>query len=490
MATQCSTNSLLGAPAFVAFSAGGGLIWLQYELAVPLAMIVAMVVLFPFYRNANVISIYEYLELRFGPGTRTLLSVLFQFLRAFSTGVTVYGISLVIHKCMGLPIWVSVLALAVITVVYDSIGGIKAVVASDVIQMVVLFTGVLLIGYYAIDLMGGVGEILRYADRSRLVTVDFSHHGIGDGKTFAFWPMLLGGLFLYVSYYGCDQTQAQRELSSSSIDDSRRSLFMNGILRYPLVLAYCFTGVGISAYASKYPAFIELLPYKADGMREFNLAAPTFVLEFLPHGVIGFIMVALFAAAMSSLDSTINSLSAMTVRDIYERFFVRSKNERAQLWWSKGATVFWGGLCTVFAFFVSDISDSIIESINKIGSLINGPVLATFLLAILTKRTTGEGAVAGIIAGFGANLALWQYAPNVSWLWWNASGCCITFGLGYAVSLFYPAMGHERLKGLVLSSESAVMALGEKKWRKYYYSLSGYFAFILLSLLLFKELSS
>lgn len=482
MATQCSTNSLLGAPAFVAFSSGGGLIWLQYELAVPLAMAFAMIFLFPFYRSARVISIYEYLELRFGPGTRTLLSVLFQFLRAFSTGVTVYGISLVIHKCMGLPLSLSIVVLAVITIVYDAIGGIKAVVMSDVIQMAVLVLGVGLIGYFAVDLTGGFAETIAAADASRLRTLDFSHHGLGDGGTFAFWPMLLGGFFLYVSYYGCDQTQVQRELSSASIDDSRRSLFMNGILRFPLVLLYCLAGVAIGAYAMKHPEFLDLLPVKPGGTREYNLAAPTFVLEFLPHGAIGLIMVALFAAAMSSLDSTINSLSAMTERDIFQRFLTKTVSERARLWRSKGVTVFWGALCTVFAFFVSDVSDSIIESINKIGSLINGPVLATFLLAILTRRATGEGTVVGIICGFLTNLLLWKFAPDVSWLWWNVIGCGITFGLGFGISLFFPAPDPETVQGLTFSRDTAPMALGEDRWRRFYLLLLGYGGFILLVL--------
>jgi len=137
---------------------------------------------------------------------------------------------------MGLSFELSVIMLAVITIVYDSIGGIKAVIASDVIQMAVLFSGVLIIGYYAVDMMGGFGAVFEFADKSRLTTVDFGHFGLGDGKTFSFWPMLFGGLFLYVSYYGCDQTQVQRELSSSGIDDSRKSLFMNGLLRFPLVL--------------------------------------------------------------------------------------------------------------------------------------------------------------------------------------------------------------------------------------------------------------
>ncbi len=489
MATQCSTNSLLGAPAFVAFAAAGGLIWLQYELAVPLAMIVIMIFLFPFYRRANVVSVYEYLELRFGVGTRTLLSLLFQFLRSFSTGVTVYGISLVVHKCVGLPFAICVILLAVITIIYDSIGGMKAVVVSDVIQMVVLMFGVLLIGYYAVDLMGGLGEVFKFADKGRLVPIDFGHHGLGDGKTFAFWPMLFGGLFLYVSYYGCDQTQVQRELSSSGIDDSRRSLFMNGILRFPLVLSYCFTGVAIGAYAIKHPEFIELLPLKSDGVREFNLAAPTFVLEFLPHGIIGIIMVALFAAAMSSLDSTINSLSAMSVRDIYERFFSAVGNDRTKLLWSKVTTVFWGCVCTFFAFFVGNISDSIIESINKIGSLINGPILATFLLAILTKRATGQGAVTGILCGFIANLMLWKFAPEVSWLWWNVIGCLITFSVGYLTSLFFAVPDPDKVKRLTFSGDAAVEAIAVKEWKYYYMALVGYAVFILVVLVLIKALA-
>ena len=143
MATQCSTNSLLGAPAFVAFSAGGGIIWLQYELAVPFAMIILMAVIFPVFRRLNLISLYAYLEKRFDRNTRRVISILFQFLRAFSTGVTVYGISLVLMVCLDIPFWVAVLLLGGITVLYDVLGGMRAVIWSDVIQVVVLFGAIL-----------------------------------------------------------------------------------------------------------------------------------------------------------------------------------------------------------------------------------------------------------------------------------------------------------------------------------------------------------
>jgi len=259
----------LGAPAFVI--AVGGLLWLQYELAVPLAMIGTMVFLLPFFRKKNLVSVYEYLEKRFGVGTRTLLSVLFQCLRAFSTGVTVYGISIVVQKLLGIPFWLAVLLLGVITVIYDFLGGIRAVIYSDVIQMIILYGGISVCLYYAIALCGGWGEMWNAFPVDKAKTLDFSGHGFGDGKTFAFWPMLIGGFFLYLSYYGCDQTQVQRELSTRSVDDTNMSLFLNGILRFPLVITYCLVGVALAAFLIKNPSFKDLI-LDQTGKANYNLA--------------------------------------------------------------------------------------------------------------------------------------------------------------------------------------------------------------------------
>ncbi len=479
MATQCSTNSILGAPAFVAFSLGGGLLWLQYEIAVPFAMIFIMIFFLPFYRKVNLVSIYEYLELRFGPGTRTVLSVIFQFLRAFSTGVTVYGISWVLSTCLNVPFWVSVVLLGVVTVIYDSIGGMKAVIYSDLIQMIILY-GVIIIGIvFAVNLVGGIPETLAAVDPERLKAIDFKHFGLGDGKDFAFWPMFIGGIFLYISYYGCDQTQVQRELSSKDIDDAKKSLFVNGILRFPVVLTYCFLGIALAAFVAKNAEFVNILPTResiVDGVKQmvpnFNMAVPYFVIKYFPHGVIGLVMVGLFGAAMSSLDSTINSLSATSVEDIIKRFWKKNMTTKEELWASKLTTVFWGALCTIFAFYVGDISDSIIISINKIGSLINGPILATFTLAILTRRTTGHGAVSGIILGLAGNALLWIYAPNISWLWWNVIGFFVTLVVAMVVSRFFEAPSYEKISELVWKKGDLKHETQSKvKWWRYYVAL-------------------
>jgi len=208
------------------------------------------------------------------------------------------------------------------------------------------------------------------------------------------------------------------------------------------------------------------------------MAVPTFVLDYLPHGIIGIIMVALFAAAMSSLDSTINSLSATTVRDIFDRFVHREKERSAAqtLMLSKATTVFWGGACIGFAFFVGNMSDSIIVTVNKIGSLANGPILAAFLLAILTKRATDRGTVVGILIGFGVNLYLWLFVPGVSWLWWNVIGCVVTFGVGYLVSLLDTQVGQEKLTNLVWHRHIARDLFDYKRnWRIYYGILVAHF---------------
>jgi len=485
MATQCSTNSLLGAPAFVI--AVGGLLWLQYELAVPLAMIGIMLFLLPFFRKRRVISVYEYLEHRFGPGSRTLLSVLFQFLRAFATGVTVYGISIVVEDLTGMPFWAAVLLLGVITVLYDFLGGMRAVIYSDVIQMIVLYVGIAVCLVFAVKLCGGWHAMWLAFPADKARTLDFSGYGFSQGQTFTFWPMLIGGLFLYLSYYGCDQTQVQRELSTRNVDDTNMSLFLQGLMRFPLVVTYCLLGVAIGAYIVHHPEFIGYLPRSGPGGGpNYNLAVPVFCVRNLPHGVIGLIMVALFAAAMSSLDSTINSLSATTIRDIVERFIVRGPlTGRAQIGWSRFTTVIWGAACLVFAFFVGGISSSIIESINKIGSLANGPILATFLLATLTRRAHDRGVVVGIVVGFLGNLLTWRFLPGVSWLWWNVSGCGLTFGVGYGASILMHDHSEKRdIEDLVFKRDMRAQFQYKRNWPAYYVVLVVYFLIMLGVLIL------
>lgn len=485
IATQCSTNSILGAPAFVAFAAGGGLIWLQYELAVPLAMLAIMIFLLPMFRGLNLISVYEYLERRFDLATRLTLSGLFQLLRAFATAVTVYSISLVIELITGLSLFWSVILLGAVTLIYDVLGGVRAVIYSDVVQMVILVFLLVLLFTLLIDENGGFAAMLSNVPGKRLQTLDFSNHGLGDGATFAFWPMLLGGFFLYVSYYGCDQSQVQRELCARTIDEGKTALLLNGLLRFPLVLLYCFVGVGIAAYAANHPEFIAGLPTD-NGSPNYNVAVPSYMLQTLPAGVLGLGMIALFAAAMSSLDSVINSLSASTMEDFVRRFHQGSWSDTKELLISRGLTLAWGGLALWFSFYVGRIADTVLEAINIIGSLINGPVLGVFALGLLTRRARGPGAIAGLLSGFAFNLWCWAYLPALSWLWWNVFGFVITMVLGYLISVLPVAALVRQPKDITLLIYRGPQAAGQfdsAHWRRPYLSLIAWAGLILLLLL-------
>ena len=202
----------------------------------------------------------------------------------------------------------------------------------------------------------------------------------------------------------------------------------------------------------------------------------------LPTGVVGLALVALFAAAMSSLDSVINSLSATSMEDFVRRFHAgKAWSDTRELMYSRLLTVAWGCVTLCMAFFVGQISDTVLVTINKIGSLINGPVLGVFALGVLTTRCNGYGAKAGLAAGFGLNLFCWQFLPQISWLWWNVFGFLCTVAVGYVVSL----------AGSVPNRQQALLAWSTRRyaqfgftlnWLPRYAMLAGWF-FILLTVL-------
>jgi Na+/proline symporter len=290
--------------------------------------------------------------------------------------------------------------------------------------------GIIIIGFVGLRLIGGWGSISELIDPARLMAVDFSAHGLGDSKDFGFWPLFLGGFFLYASYYGCDQSQVQRELSARNLKECKLSLLFNGLFRFPVVLGYCTVGLILGAYVIQHPEFLGNLP---QGRADYLL--PAFILAKMPPGIVGLIFIAIMAAAMSSLDSSINSLSAATVEDIYKKIRKKKVEPEQEMKLSKLFTLFWGVFCIGFAFFVGDISPTIIESINKIGSAFYGPVFAVFLAGIISSKAKPLPAIAGLVSGVAVNLYLWLFVPSVSWLWWNAIGFMIATAVIFLGSL-------------------------------------------------------
>ena len=482
MATQLGAVSFVSAPAFVVLKDGGGLKWLAYEFGVPLALILVMVVILPTFHRAGVISIYEYLEARFDAGTRTLVSLLFQVGRGLATAVTLLAGGLVLSTALGISTPMAIITISLVTIVYDVLGGIRVVIFSDVIQMFIILIGILVCGSVALSF---VGWDMAWAniEPARLRVLDFQHLGLNPAGTYAFWPMILGGFLLYASYYGCDQSQVQRELTVGKIDDVKKSLLVNAFGRFPLVLLYCTMGIFIGAVVMT-PEFLGRAAIAIGSspetvattlQRDPDRMVPLFILSYLPHGVIGFIFVAILSALMSSLDSAFNSMSAVTVRDFYQRYWKKDASERHYLMASKAFTLTWGifcvGMALLFAATPEATRQTTIVLINAIGSILYGPILAAFLLGMLTDWAGPRATKIGIMAGAMGNLCLfflqwWGQVISISWLWWNLTGFLTTLVIARVISAWE---GHTR-KTVPLEPEEQ----SQINWPAVYWSLGFY----------------
>ena len=434
IATQLSAISFISAPAFVGLKEGGGMMWLTYEFAVPIAMLFLMLFLIPPMYKSGIVSVYAYLEKRFSSSTRVLVSAVFQVSRAFGTAVMVYTVALILTSVMGIPMWQTIVIIGVVTLIYSYQGGMKAVVFGDMIQMFILFLGIiicLLTGLYHI---GGWDSFIENLDRERLNAVNFNSLGFTKGEGFGFFPMLIGGFFLYASYYGTDQSQVQRLFSAQDMKTVKKTLVFNGLLRFPITFIYCIMGLVIGTLVTMRPSFIQSIPSDKP-----DLMIPIFIRDYLPHGIIGILLVAIFSAAMSSLSSAINSLSAASVEDFFNRDKALSGKDYMK--YSKYAALSWGLVCIVLAFFVGDIAKTVIEAINKIGSVFYGPILATFIAAIALKKVHALGANIALLAGVAVNVYLWLFIPDVFWFWWNAFGAAVTLGVGLTASYLIKPQG-------------------------------------------------
>jgi sodium-dependent multivitamin transporter 6 len=459
--------------------------WLCYEFGVPLGLILVMAVIIPELHRGNFISIYEYLEKRFDSSTRTLISILFQIGRGLATAVAVLAGGIILSTALSISTASAIILVGLVTVIYDMLGGISMVILSDVLQMGIIFAGLVLCGGVAGYLIGW-DKAWTIFSPERTHILDFSGFGLSQEGTYGFWPMTIGGIFLYVSYYGCDQSQVQRELTVRNVDEVKKSLLVNAFGRFPLVFLYCLVGVFVGALFL-YPETLDRIAYVMNSSPEAikhildkdpDRMLPIFILSYLPHGMIGFIFVAIMAALMSSLDSGLNSLSAATMVDIYKPFLKPDAGRRHCLIASRVITCFWGLFCIAVALVFADLSEATRQTtlvlINAVGSLLYGPILSAFILGMMTKWARTRAVKIGVVSGIVVNLLLWQFT-SISWLWWNAAGFAVSFILAFLLSMSHLIKRVEKV--------SETSRIPEEKssinWNFIYFLTVVYFFFII-----------
>ena len=495
MATQMSAVTLVGT---TGQAYATGLRFIQFYFGLPLAMIILSLTVVPFFRRARVYTAYEYLERRFDVRTRSLASFLFLMGRAFSLGVTLVAPAVVMSAILGWRLPVTVLFICVPMIFYTAFGGVQAVAWTDVKQMFIIVGGMaaaMVILILGIPQTVGLSQALHLAGATgRLQALDFR---FDPRETYTVWSGLICGLFLMLAYFGCDQSQVQRYLTARSIDQARHSLLMSGFVKIPLQLMVLFVGVltfvfylfqpapmlfdrahdgqiaaspRAAEYASLERSFDEALAERrqaADASdREGFLAAdrrvqetraqaveivksvtgderftdvnyvfPTFITTRMPIGLVGLMIAAIFAAAMSTASGELNSLATATIIDFYRRHFVKEASDRHYLTVSKLATIVWGLFACVVAVYSAD-QGSLIEVVNRYGSFFYGSLLGVFILAILTKRATARGAFWGMMAGMIVVLTV-AFSPRTSgiaFLWHNLIGAVVVVVVGMAIS--------------------------------------------------------
>ena len=497
MATQMSAVTLVGTTG-QAYSTG--LRFIQFYFGLPLAMIILSMTVVPFFHRAKVYTAYEYLERRFDVRVRSLASFLFLMGRAFSLGVTLAAPAVVISAILGWRMPVTVFLICIPMIIYTSFGGVQAVAWSDVKQMFIIVGGML--SAVVILLMGiphgvSINQALHLAGATgRMQAIDFR---FDLRETYTFWSGLIGGIFLMLAYFGCDQSQVQRYLTAKSIDQARSSLLLSAFVKIPLQLLILISGVLVFVFylfqtppmlfnrtydaqvaasprAAEYAAlertFDESIAVRraaaerndrdafltsdarvrdiraravtivkeATGDQRYtdvNYVFPTFITTRMPIGLVGLMIAAIFAAAMSASAGELNSLATATIIDFYRRHFVTQATDKHYLRVSKVATVAWGLFSCVVAMYAAN-QGSLIEVVNRYGSFFYGSLLGVFCLAILTKRATASGAFWGLIAGMAVVLTV-AFTTSIAFLWHNLIGAVVVFVVGMAISFMQRA---------------------------------------------------
>jgi len=498
MATQLSAVTIVSTTGLGYLT---GLRFVQFYFGLPLAMIILSLTVVPFFTRARVYTAYEYLERRFDAKTRSLASFIFLIGRAASLGVTLAAPSVIMSAILGWTLPTTVLVISVPMIVYTTLGGVQAVAWTDVKQMFVVVFGMLaavVVLLYGILQHVSFGEALQLAGATdRLHAIDFT---VNLSDRYTFWSGMIGGLFLMLGYFGCDQSQVQRYLTAKSVDEARQGLMVSAYVKIPLQLLILGTGVLVFVFYlfqtppmlfnHVYDSRVEASGYAADYaslQREFdresatrrdaaargdrdgflagdartrqvraravalvrqasgdpsyndaNYVFPTFITTEMPIGLVGLMIAAIFVAAMSSSGGELNSLATATIIDFYRRYLVTSASDEHYVRVSKLATVFWGLFACVVAMRAAG-QGSLIEVVNRYGSFIYGSLLGVFILAILTRRATALGAFIGLLAGIAAVLTVAIVLPWIEFLWHNVIGAVVVVVVGMAVSYTQPA---------------------------------------------------
>lgn len=505
-ATQASAITFISTPGQGYES---GLDFVQNYFGMPLALILIAAVFLPIYRHLNVYTAYEYLGRRFGKPTRLLGAALFLLQRGLAAGITIYAPAIILSTVLGWRLDLTIILTGLLVIIYTVAGGSQAVSLTQKWQMAIIFGGMLAaFAILLVKLPAGLSDDFAIAGIfHKLNAVSFS---LNPDRRYTFWSGLLGGFFLSLSYFGCDQSQVQRYLSGSSLRESRLGLMFNAVLKIPMQFFILFLGVMLfvfyqfeqppiffnqaawrqavsrdpgqklqalqqqfqSASARKEHDLRQWLAARHDGNRAAESVARadakadmdranairtqaetvmqqddpgvksndadyvfvTFILGQLPHGLIGLLIAAFFAAALQSKSAELNALGSTTTVDFYRHLLKREASDAHYVAASRCFTFLWGLVAIAFALF-ANLVENLIQAVNIVGSVFYGVFLALFLVAFFLKHIRGTAIFWAALIAQALVLVLY-FSLSISYLWYNLIGCAACVVLSLVIELF------------------------------------------------------
>ena len=511
MATQASAITFLSTPGQ---AYGDGMRFVQFYFGLPLAMIILSAVAVPIYHKLNVYTAYEYLESRFDLKTRALGAFLFLTQRSLAAGLTIYAPSIILSKVLGWETSYMTIIIGLIVIFYTVAGGTKAVSYTQKQQMFVILVGMVIAGFMLFNAFPdsiSMDKAMHVAGKmGRLNVIDFK---FDVNSRYNVWSGLLGGVFLFLAYFGTDQSQVQRYLGGQSVAQSRLGLVLNGMIKVPMQFLILFVGVLLFVFyqyqeppiyfnsaektqvyqsenadkfrelEKEYSNHFELKKRKVDDLvlaiesgnnstienteKELNLLQEkdteyrkeairliktsdggeitedaidkaftkdrdyvfiTFVLNYLPAGIVGLLIAVILSAAMSSASSELNALATTSLIDVYKRLIKTDGSRLHYLAASRALTLGWGLFAIGFAQF-ADRLDNLIQAVNQLGSLIYGTILGIFMVAFFFKKVGGKAVFYAAICAQCCVLYC-AFFTELFYLWYNVVGCIPVIILG------------------------------------------------------------
>jgi SSS family solute:Na+ symporter len=405
IATYVSALSFLGGPSW-AYADGFSVIALHANY--PIVIFVVITLFLPFFYNSGVASIYDYQERRFGPRARALISSIWLVSQTMTSAAILYATSLVLEFITGIDVVHAIVIVTVIALIYTALGGITAVIWTDVAQAGILLVGALIILFALVQQMPeSIGDTLTSLKaQGKLNPLEFN---LDFTQATTAWSGIIAMTFYHITVYGTNQMMVQRTLASKTIGDAKKSYLMMGFAAFFIYFLFIFLGVMFYSY------------YQGAEFENSNTIILQFAADYGLPGLMGLIAAAVMAASMSSLDSAFNSMSTVMTVDFYQKYLRKGASPEHYLKASRLFTVLIALIIIVPAIVLTGSKGSILLVLSNIGSWFVGAQLGMFAVGFFSKQATEKGVLVGTAIGF---VMVWYIAnfTDIAWPWYCAIG--------------------------------------------------------------------